>query len=218
MEFGTPFSFPFKDQDWFKKIIIPGLVAIIPIVGQMTLFGWGLDVARRLIKNEPVLLPEFDFGRQLAQGFKGFVISLVYSIPLIIFILPINLVPIIGSSMDSNTLQYLTIGVGCICGGLALIYAIAMALMLPASLGNFLAKDSLGAGFKIGEVFGLVKAAPVAYLLVLVGGIIAGIISGLGSIGCGVGILLTAPFGMAINGHFMGQAYKEAMAKLGSPM
>jgi hypothetical protein len=73
-------------------------------------------------------------------------------------------------------------------------------------------------GFRVGEVFGLVRAAPVAYLLVLVGGIIAGIISGLGSIACGIGVLLTAPYGLAINGHFMGQAYKQAMAKIGTPM
>jgi hypothetical protein len=30
MDFGKAFSYPFQDPNWFKKIIIPGLVMLIP--------------------------------------------------------------------------------------------------------------------------------------------------------------------------------------------
>jgi hypothetical protein len=105
----------------------------------------------------------------------------------------------------------------CICGGLALIYAILMAFMNIGAQGRLAATDSLGSGFKIGQIFGLVRAAPVAFLLAIVGFMIAGIVSSLGSIACGLGVLLTVPFGQAIIGHFVGQAYKQAAAKANLP-
>jgi hypothetical protein len=219
MEFGTPFSFPFKDPDWFKKLIIMGVVTLIPIVGQIVLLGWSLQIARRVINNDPNPLPSLDFGAQLGLGFKTWVVSLVYAIPLIILTLPIYVIPPIGVAvgMDADTLNYLTIGISCLCGGIAFIYAIIMALMMMAAQGRLAATDALGSAFKIGEIFGMVKAAPVAYLLAIVGFIIAGIVSSLGSIACGIGVLLTVPFGQAIIGHFLGQAYKQAAEKANLP-
>jgi len=217
MEFGLPFSFPFKDPDWFKKLIIMGLVTLIPVVGQIVLIGWSLQVARKVINNDPSPLPGLEFGAQLGLGFKAFVVSLVYSIPLIILTLPIYVFPLIAANSNSDAMTYISYGIYCICGGLSLLYAILMAFMNMAAQGRIAATDSLGSAFKIGEIFGLVRAAPVAYLLAIVGFIIASIISSLGSIACGVGVLLTVPYGQAIIGHFLGQAYKQSMAKANLP-
>jgi hypothetical protein len=216
MEFGSAFSQPFKDPDWFKKMIINGLVMLIPVIGGICLFGWAVEVARRIIKDEPSdILPGLDFGSQLANGFKAGVISLVYAIPLIIFSIPMQVIPLLGGALglDEATLSYAIIGVSVCCGGLILIYGILMAFMLPAAIGKFLDTDQLGAAFRVGEVLAIVKSAPVAFLLVWVGSILSSFISSLGSIACGVGILITAPYAMAIIGNLYGQAYKQAMTK-----
>ncbi|NPV84703.1 MAG: DUF4013 domain-containing protein [Anaerolineae bacterium] len=213
MEFGSAFSLPFKDSDWFKKMILNGLIMLIPVIGGMVLFGWALEIARRTLKDEPYPpLPDLDFGGQLAKGFQGFIISLVYALPIIILSIPIQIVPFLGSALelDADTLNYAVIAVSVCCGGINLIYAILMGFMLPAALGRFLDLGSMGAAFKIGEVFSLVRAAPVAFLLVIIGNLVAGIISSLGTIVCIVGVLITAPFAMAIMGNLYGQAYKQA--------
>jgi 4-hydroxybenzoate polyprenyltransferase len=40
MDFGLAFSYPFQDQDWFKKIAIAAVIALFPVVGWFAVFGW----------------------------------------------------------------------------------------------------------------------------------------------------------------------------------
>ena len=82
-----------------------------------------------------------------------------------------------------------------------MIYGILLWVWIPAANGNFLATGSIGAAFRFGEVFALLKAAPGAYLLVLLGGIIGGFIASLGTIACGIGVLLTSTYAVALSGH-----------------
>lgn len=213
MDFSLAFSFPFKDPDWVKKILIVGLITIIPIIGQIYLLGWALEITRRVIQNEPTLLPEIDFGAHLSKGFQVFIIELVYAIPLFIFSLPTNFIPYITQNMqNSNSAQAITAIIGLCCGGLSLIYSLLLAYYLPAAIGNFAAKGSLGAGFSFNEIFALIRTAPVAYLIVLLAGIVAGIISSLGLIACIIGVLFTSTYAMAVMGHFFGQAYREGIS------
>jgi len=216
MEFGLPFSFPFKDPDWFKKIGIIALVSLIPIVGQMVAFGWGLEIARRVINHDPDPLPSLDFGDQLKKGFQAWVISFVYALPMIVLMLPLQLALPIGQMLeiDEGTLSIIMIAVSICCGGLSLIYGIFMAFMLSAAYGRFVTEGTIGSGLKFGEVLKLIKAAPVAYLIVLLGQIVAGFVGSLGSIACGIGVFLTMAYSFAIIGHFIGQAYNQATLAL----
>ena len=63
--------------------------------------------------------------------------------------------------------------------------------------------------------FALIRAAPGAYLIVLLGGMAAGFIAPLGSIACGVGALLTSAYALLINAHLLGQAYRSAVETMG---
>jgi hypothetical protein len=213
MNFGQAFSYPFQDSEWFKKIIISGLISLIPVIGWLYLYGWMLEIMRRVINKETPLLPDdVDFGGNLGRGFQGFIIGFVYAIPLIIFSLPPSLVAPIGqlTGMDSNTLTTVSLVISICCGGLSFIYGILMALVLPAALANFVVHGSMGAGFRFGEVFGLIKAAPGAYVVALLGSLVASIVGQLGVIVCVIGLLLTIPYYMAVMGHFYGQAYNQA--------
>ena len=210
MEFGLAFSFPFKDPDWIKKILIIGLVSLIPIVGPFVMMGWTLKITKNVIDHNPNALPELEFGADLKHGFMMLVIGFVYSLPLTIFG---GIFAAITAFIDPNSSSGGGILIALIaCFTLfALVYGILLALLLPAAYGNFAAKDSLGAAFKIGELFGLVKAAPVAYLMVILGSIIGGFIASLGIIACIVGVIFTAVYGSAISFHLYGQAYNKAI-------
>lgn len=211
MKFGDAFTFVFQDPDWFKKIIIPGLVGLlIPIIGQMVLLGWGLKVTLNVIRNNPEPLPSMDFGGDLGRGFKAWVVSLVYGIPMFIFYLPIMIFSIIADNSGEQSMAIVVAIVGICFGFLMLLYGIVMGLMLPAAYAKVAVDDSIGAGLQFGEIFKMVKDNIVTYLLVLVGTLAASFISSLGSIACVIGIFLTVPYSFAIMGHFYGQGYLEA--------
>jgi len=209
MRFGDAFTFVFQDPDWFKKVIIPGLVGLlIPIVGQLVLLGWGLKVTLNIIRNNPNPLPEMSFGDDLSRGFKAAVVSFVYSIPMIIFYVPIIILSAAAANGEDNMAVIVAIASTCF-GLLMMIYGIAMAYVLPAAYARTVVEDSIGAGLSFKEVFKLIKKAPMSYLLVLVGVLASSFISSLGSIACGIGIFLTVPYATAMLGHLYGQAYLD---------
>jgi len=215
MDFSAPFGFPFKDQNWFSKLLIAGLITLIPIIGMLYLIGWGLEITRQIIRNEPIVIPETDFGKFLTRGLKAFVISFVYSIPAFIFQIPNSIASVMAQSgTDSESSSAILGGMMAltVCSGLLnLVYSLALAYILPAVYTNFLINDEqISAGFQFGAIISMVKKAPVAFLLALVGYMIAGMISSLGVIACIVGLIVTIPYSVLIMSHFYGQAYLEA--------
>jgi hypothetical protein len=211
MKFGDAFTFVFQDPDWFKKIIIPGLVGLlIPIIGQIFLLGWALKITLNVIRNNPNPLPEMDFGGDLGRGFKAWVVGLVYSIPMIVFYLPIMILSFIASESGDQSMAVVVAIAGACFGFLMFLYGIVMGLMLPAAYARVAVEDTIGAGLAFGEVFRMVKNNLVTYLLILVGVVAASFIGSLGSIACFVGIFITMPYSFAIMGHLYGQGYVEA--------
>jgi len=206
MDIGRSFSFVFEDEEWIKKILLAAVASIIPVVGQFMVLGWSLDIARRVINNDPAPLtnPFDDFGGYLMLGLKAMVIGLVYSLPLLIFVLPGS---IIGANAESeNVALALSVCVGCF----SLIYGILLALAMPAAYGILAATDNLGQALNPGKIIEVFRGAPAAYLITILGIIIAGFIAGLGSIACGVGVLATGAYANAMMGHLYGQAYKQS--------
>lgn len=211
MDFGLAFSYVFQDRDWLRKVGIVALISLIPILGQLVLIGWSLNITKRVIDRHPEPLPEVDFGGDLARGFSAFVIGFVYSLPITLFAMIFGILDSVVGGQSSSDAVVTIIGILSLCFSLfAIIYGIAMALVIPAAYGNYVAKGSLSAGFALGEVFGLVRANIGAYLIVLLGSFVAGLIAPIGLILCIVGVVLTYAYGVAIMGHLYGQAYNAA--------
>lgn len=217
MDFGLAFSYPFQDQNWAKKILIPALISIIPIFGQIFLLGWALDITRRVIRHDPTPLPELDFGKQFIDGLKAVVVGFVYAIPLYVLMAPSQIMSamIQNGNMDSNTASSMFALVSLCCSGLSFLYGVLLAFVIPAAYANIVVHESLGAGFHFSEIMGLLRAAPGAYLIVLLGTFIAGIISALGLIACVIGVFFTYAYAMSVSGHLYGQAYLEAKRNVG---
>jgi len=212
MNFGKAFSYIFEDPEWIKKILIVALVSLIPIVGQIAALGFALEVMRRVINNDPHPLPQFDFGDFLGKGFKGFIVSLVYAIPLLILMLPIQAAGIIAeNNANQELMNIIFIVVSCICGGLFFIYAILFELLLPAAYGKLVTEGTIGAAFKFKEVFALLRKGIVPFLIAFLATIVAGIIAPFGLIVCLIGVLVTQVYYFAVMGHIYGQAYKQAV-------
>jgi hypothetical protein len=209
MDFGLAFTFPFKDPDWFKKIAIIGLVGLIPIIGQLILFGWAFQIAQRVIRGENAFLPDLDFGEQLAKGFQTWLIYFVYAIPIIVFTIPLAVVDSLATNTNGSS-DNLILALSLCCGAVMFLYGVFMAFVVPAAIGRFADKGNLGAAFQFANVFALVRSAPTAYLMVLLGYLLSGLIAPAGSILCVIGVILTVTYAQAVTFHLTGQAYRQA--------
>lgn len=218
MEFGRAFTYAFEDSEWIKKIGIAALVILIPIVGGIILMGWMLEITRRVIINDPQPLPDWsDFGGFLSKGFKAFVVTLAYTLPVILIVICGQTVTLASAAAlsDSNPDAANTVALvaGLCMGCFALIFGILAGLLIPPALGNLAATDELGAAFRFGEVFGLLRAAIGPYLMSIVAVFLAALVlSPIGGLICGIGALATSAYLQVVSGHLYGQAYKVAKA------
>ena len=208
MDFGLSFSFPFQDEEWVKKIVLTAVISLIPIIGQLALIGWLVELTRRVIRGDTEPLPDWaDFGGILVLGLKMFAIGFVYALPLMFATIPMA---IFDSLIDSDSAAALYTIVTLCFSCFALIYGLALAFFFPAAVGELAATDNLGAAINPMNIIAHLRAAPSAYLLAFLGTIVAGFLSGFGIILCFVGVIFTTVYAYAVQGHLYGQAYLEA--------
>jgi hypothetical protein len=211
MEFGKSFTYIFEDSDWIMKILLAAVIALIPIVGPLAVAGWGVEITKRAIHEDPEQLPGWsDFVNYLIKGLVLILIGFVYMLPLILVQACSNGIFFFGQESGEDGLMLLGNIVMACFGCLSFIYAILAGFLIAAAMGKYADTGEIGAAFRFGEVFATVKAAPVNYLMVLLGGFLAGIIAFLGIIACVIGVFVTAAIANAIIAHLEGQAYREA--------
>jgi len=211
MNFGLAFSYVFKDEEWFKKVALPALCSLIPVVGGFVALGWALKATKHVIDgNEEHALPELEFGADLGRGFMAFLINIIYSLPVILFSGIAGMLFGFGGDADQTVQVILFILGGCL-GLLGLLLGFLIAFMSVAGLANYVAKGTFKAAFQFKEIFAMLKKSFVSWLLVIVGQALAvGIIGPLGSIACGIGMFLTLAYGNAVVAHLLGQAYNQS--------
>src|SRR5947207_3622719 len=77
---GDGFIWPVRDPEWVTKILIIGLILLIPIVGAINGLGWMLATLDRLRAGELRMAPaNFSY---LGRGVQLFVVQLGYGIGL----------------------------------------------------------------------------------------------------------------------------------------
>jgi hypothetical protein len=132
MDFGLSFSFPFQDDDWIKKFVLTVVISFIPVIGQLALLGWMVELTRRVIRGDATPLPDWaDFGGILLLGLKMFVIGFVYSLPLILLALPMG---VAGAFVESDAAlsiyAFVMMGFSCF----AVIYGLERSTQRTSSL------------------------------------------------------------------------------------
>jgi hypothetical protein len=143
------FQAPMSDQSWVNKVVIGGLVNIVPIVNFLAL-GYGLTYFSDLLKDEKHMLPEWkDWGTLFIIGLKAFVIMVVYMIGVIIF----------------GALS--TILGGMLGGFLALVLFLAAMFFVPIALLRFVQEGySIAPAFAFKEIYDLAREKMAEYMLV----------------------------------------------------
>jgi hypothetical protein len=213
MDFGKAFTFVFDDPDWLKKVAINALIGLIPLIGQLYVLGWGLEVARRVATGSATPLPDVDFGTFLGHGLKAFVVSLVYTAPIWILSIVVAIITAIGGQVSEDAGMMLTT-ITSICLGLfSLVFGLLLGVIMPAALTRTVVLGTIKDGLDVRAVWALVSNAVGPYLMTLVGTILASLLAAIvGSLACGIGLIFTMAYYQVVMGHFYGQAYREANA------
>ena len=219
MNFTKAFTYIFEDRRWFEKLLTPLLVSLIPFIGWMVVAGYVQRVIRNVVDHQDEPLPELSFGDDLSRGFKVFLANLIFSIP-IILIMAILILPLAFSGNDSNA-SVLVILFAFIAMFLSILYAILLAVLMPASNANLAIKGTLGAAFDFKTIFAMFKNNFKAWLLVLGGSLLcSAVIAPLGAIILVIGALITSLYSQLVVAHLSGQAYalSQTQGGQGAPL
>lgn len=217
MDIGRTLGFVFEDEDWIVKVLIGAVLALTGI-GFIPIVGYGLEVARRVVRGDPRPLPEWDdWGTKIVEGLLSGVIGFVWALPAIVLssCIGLILVPVTDQGGDANALVVL--GFTCV-GLLVFVYSLLLGLVLPAAVTHYAVTGEFGAAFRFGEVIGIVRNNLGTYFMVLLVTLLASIISGLGSVALGCGLFFTTFYSILITYHAYGQAYRVAMGNVESEL
>lgn len=205
MNIGLAFSYITSDRDWIKKVLIGGLLSLIPIIGGLIVAGFMMRIMRNVANNDPEPLPEWnDFGSDLVNGFLGAVGAIVWTLPFII------LVTCTSSISGAGGDEFGLIGLIGLCFGYPLLF-ISLLVITPIIYGRLITTGKFGSMFEFNEILEQVKRVGVGpYAMLIVLGIIAYFVAVLGLIACLIGVVFTAAFAQYAVAHGMGQIYARS--------
>jgi hypothetical protein len=194
------FVWPTRDPEWIVKLLIIGLISLLPIVGAINGIGWMLASLDRLRAGEERLAPA-NF-RHLARGARVFVVELVYALVIVAigaaFYIPGLLIAVRqGHDGGSPSLIGVAILLNLVAFGLVTLGSLAYTFALPAFI---LATDAGGiaAGLRVGEVVRRCRLNPINTLVAGLMLVAASFIGSLGAIVCGIGVIFTAAYALAM--------------------
>lgn len=188
---GDAFGFAFRDPAWIGKIVVQGLITIIPFVGWVATAGW-LMLAFENARSGRNELPQAGF--HLGRGIGIFGVLLIYGIVL-------NIPTFILNGIGGHTVDYgngFTYNAGSPLGNLWQLLASLFLDFLTPTLIVMVYHHGFGGGFDIGNVWkyatGNVQNSVIAGLVIFVSGFIGAI----GLIGCCIGVFLTIVYAASI--------------------
>ncbi len=222
MDIGRSFSYVFEDQQWLKKVLIGGIINLIPIVN-FAATGYWLEETKKVYEGRDLPLPEWDnFGGYFMKGLMTFVATFIYSLPiLIIYCCMAIIVPMLVGGGSSGTgrnaqpgpMAGLAAPISICLGCLILLYAIALIVFLPALLIRYATTEQFGVFFQFGPAWQLISSNVGNYVVALLVFIIAALVAAMiGSIACGIGAAFTGFWASLVGAYLFGNFARGTVA------
>jgi len=215
VDYGKSFSFMFKDRDWLMKIILGGVFMLLSVilVGIPFLLGYVLEVVRNVAAGRDEELPVWDnLGDKFVQGLMLLVVLLVISIPTWLFGCIVTVFNGLAASSNSDALVTLATLVSVLMWLLITLYGLILAIFIPALTIRYAMTRNFGATLKIGEAWKIIKANLGNYILIIIIAYVAQLVASFGVIACVIGVFLTYFWAYLVQGHLLGQYYRNYVA------
>lgn len=220
-----------QDPDWLKKLVIAGVISLVPIVGPIVITGWTSLMLRRAVSGQDTPLPRLDFdfdylGKLLNTGFKGFLAQLLWSLPMMAVLMATFCCFYIamfgmaaGLRGDEDAMG---LGMVCLVGGLMIVYPVlAIAAGLPMVVAILRAEltDDVAPAMRFKDVFAMTrlmaKELIVGQLVLLLVGVVAMIFS---VVTLYLGLLPAMAALQVIHAYWRAELYKSYLEKGGEPL
>jgi hypothetical protein len=210
LDIGRSFTYMFEDESWIMKIVIGGILLVIPIINFMV-FGYALEALKRAADGMDTPLPEWDdFGGKFVKGLMLFLIGLVYAIPSILVACCVGAIAGLGGDGDALTdmATMLQLCVQC----LSFVWSIVIFVITPAIWIRYAETGEFMSAFQFGELFSFITSNIANYVVALILVVVAVFIAYFGLIACLVGVLFTMFWAQLVTAHLYGQVKRESLA------
>jgi len=218
MDIGRSFSYITEDEDWWKQVLIGGLLTLIPVIGPFYALGYMVQAVKNVIEGRELPLPDAleDFGDKLLKGLLLAVIMLIYALPLIVIAACSGVGIGIFSSAASNTDTVDTISSiwGVCFGCVGALYGVLLGVLAPFIYATYADTGDFGAAVKVGRNWGMfqknIGPAFIVFLVTILAGLLASVA---GTILCGIGLFATSFFANLVIAYLYGSLYRQAKAQ-----
>jgi hypothetical protein len=217
MDISRALAYITDDEDWLQKLLIGGLLSLIPVVGQIYALGYATAVLKNIIAGKETPLPDLteDFGGKLLQGLLLWLITVIYFLPLIVIAGSSGIgIAVVAGAADADVAGILAAITGSCVGLIALVLGIVSGLFLPYAWAIFAETGQFGEAFKLNKILEMIKANLGQTLLVLLVAAVVGAVAGsIGTAVCAIGVAFTTFYARLVSSFLYGKLYLQAKAK-----
>ena len=194
------FTWPARDPEWLTKVLIIGLILLIPIAGAINGIGWMLATLDRLRAGDEALAPaNLSY---IGRGFRLFVVNLVYGLAIVLVAAAIYVPALLIASSQSQgsanpVLVSLAIVLSLLAFSIATLGTLALNFALP-SIVLATDRDGIQGGLRVSAVL---RRSRINVANTLIAGLMliaAGFVGSLGIVLCGIGVLFTSAYALAM--------------------
>ena len=203
---GDAFGWALKDPEWVSKLLLMGLIGLIPIVGGLQQLGWMLAALDNLRAGRSQVPPAgFRYATRgvwlfLAALIYGFVILIVIygSLALLVFALGgFSQTQPPSESGSTNQVSLLFFPLAFAYFGVIGLVSLVLWIFVPLVI-EFTDRKGLAGAFDIAGFFRAISTSPKETLAAAGLSLVAYLISGLGTYLCYIGIIFTFPYALTV--------------------
>lgn len=189
MDYGRSFSYMLKSGQ-YGKILIGGLLFLVPIFGWAVIGGYGIRVMRGVAAGDERLPEWTDWGELFTTGLLLWVASLIYSVPSLI----LSRLGVMGSLLST-------------------LWSIVVYVVLPAAIIRFAMTNNFGAFFDFAQIKDFIQKNINTYVVVILLTLAASIIASFGFILLIIGVIFTIFWASLVAAHLSGQLWRTSVGQ-----
>lgn len=210
-DIGAVLLAPTKDPKWIATCGVIGLLALVPIAGALNLLGWMRAITERRIRggDDAHTLPPANLD-YVGAGWRLFLARLplgaLFALLLCVgFGVGFGLVAVGGSFETLGALVMVATYLGIFAAGLV------ASVLAPAIDFLHIVDGEAWASVAFGRQWETMRSSGTNYVLVVVANLIGGVIAQMGIAACFVGVFVTAPYAIAVQGAALAE-YARVLA------